>query len=101
MKIKDFIGGLKEKKHICLVDYEGKEHRTVEDWKNKGHNQLCNLPVEIDEERGKKIVKIATEKHFNQENNEWDIEFTKVAIKALSKAIKSGEILKLTNQTKE
>ena len=99
MKIKDIIGGLKEKKEGHLSTPKGSIFTVSQI--NQGHNQAINLPVEIDEERGKKIVKIATEKHFNQENNEWDIEFTKVAIKALSKAIKSGEILKLTNQTKE
>ena len=34
-----------------------------------------------------KIIKKATEKHFKQINNDWDTEFTRVAVEAISKRL--------------
>ena len=30
---------VKDEFHICLLDKEGKEHRTLKDWKKKGFNE--------------------------------------------------------------
>ena len=50
MKIKNVIGGIKEKKSIAVINSNDKEYYSAKDLKNKGFNSCLNTKVDVDEE---------------------------------------------------
>ena len=105
MKILNVIGGLEEKNHICLLNKKGEEHRTGIDWKKKGHNQLCNREVEVDEDE----IGFLLYRRYNHKVSEktlkegWTAKHHKSQsktlcsnlAKAISKSIEQGKVLKV------
>jgi len=91
MKILNVIGGLEEKSHICLLNKKGEEHRTGIDWKKKGHNQLCNREVEVDNSEIKNMIVITYLESMTTKSKDWFEDVTQ----AISKAISQGNVIKV------
>ena len=90
MKLHNVIGGLEEK------EVKASKKITQEHAEATGHNQLCNREIEVDE---KEMLSTVINRRIKEENGfVGDIGLIEKEIKAISKAISQGKVLKITKE---